>query len=478
MSDRLLNHTTGLCARCKRSLPAEVWVEDGQVVLRKTCPTHGAQSVLIAANAEWYEATVAEGAVASPPRGSLAPVTLGCPLDCGPCTQHQQRLHLPVVPITSACNLDCPICYTHNRNDGAWHLGDAELRAVLHHLRTRAPEGRIINLTGGEPTMHPRFVELLKLCREEGIHRVTISTHGMRFLHDDALLDGIRAVEGRVILSFDSFEQSANVAMLGGRFLEPKLKVLDRLEAWGIDTTLLPVLARGQNDHELGRFIAEALRRDFIRSVEFHPMTFTGQSGADFDRSARYDPYSVLCDLQEQTDGLLRVEDFVPAPVAHPLCYQVAYLLRLDADRWLPFTRFLTRAELRHLLRHGLYLEPGRETDDALQHAITRLWTGETVCPEADEVMAALKRLTTEMAAAGPEQLRVAERHTKAIYLHTHMDEETFDTDRIQLCCVGMPEADGRSVPSCAYNVIYRSRDERFVEVPEPSLVQIGPGRR
>jgi len=36
------------------------------------------------------------------------------------------------------------------------------------------------------------------------------------------------------------------------------------------------------------------------------------------------------------------------------------------------------------------------------------------------------------------------------------MDEETFDTDRIRQCCVGIREPDGTNIPSCAYNTLYR----------------------
>ena len=95
---------------------------------------------------------------------------------------------MSIVPITSACNLDCPICYTHNKNEGAYHMGEDELRAVLGHLRRADPERRIINLTGGEPTLHPDVVRLVELCAEEGIHRITLSTHGLRFLKDDDFL--------------------------------------------------------------------------------------------------------------------------------------------------------------------------------------------------------------------------------------------------------------------------------------------------
>jgi hypothetical protein len=57
------------------------------------------------------------------------------------------------------------------------------------------------------------------------------------------------------------------------------------------------------------------------------------------------------------------------------------------------------------------------------------------------------------------------------------MDEETFDTDRIRRCCVTMPAADGTSVPSCAYNVLYRERDARFTQRPREPLIQLGRGR-
>ncbi len=466
----ILRETMSLCARCKRRLPATVEAHEGRVLLRKTCPEHGAQEALVSSDLEWYQRAMRWAPRLEPPEATR-PVTLGCPLDCGPCTAHEQRVHLPVVPITSACNLDCPICYTHNRNEGAWHMDREELRAILGHIR-RTTDRQIINITGGEPTQHPQFVELLELCREEGIHRVTVSTHGLRFIKEEWLLEKLAELEARVVLSFDSFEDEANQALLGGKFTKGKMRVLELLEKHALDTTLLPVLARGYNDHELARFVDLALSRDFIRSVEFHPMTFTGQSGRDFDREARYTTYDALSDLERLSEGRLHIDDFVSSPAAHPLCYVVAYLLRLEDGRWLPFTRFMEPEDLRALLGKGLYLEPGPEVDDRLQDVITRLWAGDTECEEADAVLRVLQSLLREMSDSGYD-LRAAERVTKAIYVHTHMDEETWDEERIRQCCVGMPTPEGGNMPSCAYNVIYRPRDPRFVEVPEPELVQI-----
>jgi 7,8-dihydro-6-hydroxymethylpterin dimethyltransferase len=479
MADALLRTTTGLCGQCKRSVGAELWRVDDRVVMRKRCEAHGAQEVLISSSAAWYEEVMREPTALSKP-SSPRPVARGCPFDCGPCTQHEQKVLLPIVPITSSCNLDCPICYTHNKNAGPYQMSEDELRAILRHLRAADPERRIINLTGGEPTQHPSFERLVELCQEEGIHRVTISTHGLRFLKDEWLLEKLAALGARVVLSFDSLRPEPNAAMLGGAFLEAKLRVLALLEKYQVDTTLLPVLARGQNDEEVGAFVRLGLEKDFIRSVELHTMTFTGQGGAQFDRAARYTPFDVLTDLERQTGGVLRVSDFTPSPAAHPLCYQVTYLLRLDGGGWLPFPRFMSRADLRSLLGGSLYLELGPDSEQLLEDVVNRLWSGAIACEEAPAVLSTLKRLLRELFAPGvsaADRLRICERHSKAVYLHAHMDEETFDTDRIRQCCVGIREPDGTNVPSCAYNVLYRERDHRFATAPAAPLAALGPGR-
>ncbi len=478
----LLRTTTSLCATCKRSAPAELWREDGRVVMRKVCDVHGPAEVEIASNADWYDSVMAHAPVLTAP-AARKDVAQGCPFDCGPCTRHEQTVQLPIVPITSACNLDCPICYTHNKNEGAYHMSEAELAAILRHLRETDPERRIINLTGGEPTQHPAFERILELCAEEGIHRSTLSTHGLRFLKDERILERLAKLRARIVLSFDSFEAGTNQAMLGGQFLDGKLRVLELLEKYQVDTTLLPVLARGVNDHEVGAFVKLALEKDFIRSVELHTMTFTGANGTSFDRAGRYSTYDVLRDLETQTGGLLRVTDFVPSPAAHPLCYLVTYVLRVPgaSAEWLPFPRFMTGSDLRELLAGMLYLEPTLQMEAKLADVITRLWAGDLVSDDTEAVLAQLRALTERVFAPGLdafERLRRAETSSKAIYIHSHMDEDTFDTDRIRQCPVGIREVDGTNIPSCAYNTIYRDRDVRFAAKPAAPLITLGRGRR
>ena len=155
MIDEPVRTTTSLCSTCKRSIAATLWRSEGRIVMRKHRSEHGAEEVLISSNADWYDAMMREQPILSAP-AATRPASQGCPFDCEPCTSHEQQVLLPIVPITSVCNLDCPICYTHNRNSGAFHMSEDELRAILGHLRKADPHQRIINLTGPGPAVPMR----------------------------------------------------------------------------------------------------------------------------------------------------------------------------------------------------------------------------------------------------------------------------------------------------------------------------------
>ncbi|WP_437683330.1 radical SAM protein [Sorangium sp. So ce131] len=480
-TDRLIHETTSLCPACKIAVGARVVATpSGEVWMRKACPEHGPRDVRISTSAAWYEATRAAVPIASPPAAPRRPIEHGCPFDCGPCEGHAQRVRMPVVTITSACDLDCPMCYVHNKNDGAFFMSKAEFGDVLRHLVAGSGgDLDLINLTGGEPTLHPELPELVAMCRDAGIHRVSICSHGFGLLRNDALLRRLAELGARVALSFDTFEDATDKALNGVRSVDKKLACLERLDAAGVDTTLIPVMTRGHNDHEIGRIIDLGLRLGCVRHLEVHTMTFTGQSGAGFDRGGRISTIEVLERIAETTSGLLSPEDFIPSPCAHPLCYQIAYLL-MDPGGGppIPFTRFMSREALYGCLGDHLYLEPSARLERAMQDAIDALWArggDERALGLLNGLLRALfparKPLRRE------EALRISERAVKAVYVHSHMDEETFDVERAYQCCDSNCYADGRTVPVCNYNVLYREKEPRFMSAPRTWSDRSG-GRR
>ena len=469
--ERLIHETTSLCRLCKNAVPARVVAVGGEVWMQKSCPEHGPQQVRLSDDAAWYEETRRIAPRPAPPAHPPRPVEHGCPFDCGPCTSHEQDVRLPVVTITSACNLDCPICYVHNKNEGAYHMGLEDFRSLLGHLvADHGNDLDLINFTGGEPTMHPHFLDFLRMAREAGVHRVSLCSNGIRLARDESLVEQIAALGGRVALSFDTFEKDADYLLQGARLLDLKLRCLDLLEKHRVDTTLIPVMTLGVNDHEIGKILDLALKKPNVRHVEVHTITYTGQSGTSFPRDGRISIHEVLRRIEETTGGLLRIDDFVPSPCAHPLCYQIAYLL-LDPEGGppVPLTRLMSRETLYACLSDRLYIEPSRHLEEALQEAIARLWAEDG--EEAERALRILRSLIERIFPRGraighEEALRACEEASKAIYIHSHMDEETFDTERIVQCCDSNCYPDGRTVPVCSYNILYREKEDHFMLQP------------
>ena len=459
--------TKSLCAVCKQGVDAKIIVRDGKVYFDKYCPEHGHQECMVASSAQWYFDCLSFLSVTTPPTRVTKPVELGCPFDCGACASHQQKVYLPVVPITSACNLDCPICYTINKNKSAYEMTAEEMQMILRHLLEDHDDLDIINFTGGEPTLHPGLVEFMEMCREAGIRRLTVSTNGLKLMDRD-YLEKLARLDVRVVLSFDTFSPETDMQLLGANTVNRKLKLLDLLAEHDVTTTLLPAIAAGYNDSEVGDILNLVLSRPNICSLELHTMTFTGQGGKGFSRSGRITIPDLHRRIEESTDGAIQADDFVPSPLAHPHCYSICYLLLLGDGKYIPFTRIMPREQLYELLQDSLYIEPRDHLESVFREAIDRLWTEPDLIPESRLVLKTLKSMLRTLypdnQAALPldSRRKLAERFTKAIYIHSHMDEESFDVSRIMKCCVGVPDATGGNIPTCSYNVLYREKDPRF----------------
>jgi len=460
--------TKGLCRVCKESVDAKIVFRNGAVFFDKFCAQHGHQEALVASSAEWYLDSLSFVAPCRPPRQARKPVSArGCPFDCGPCDSHQQKVYLPVVPIISSCNLDCPICYTVNKNNGGYRMSREEFRAILKHLKEDHEELDIINFTGGEPTLHPDLPAFLEMCREVGIERLTISTNGLK-LRDEELVRRMAALDARIVLSLDTFNPETDRALLGANTVAAKLAVLDLLEKHNVTVTILPAVAAGYNDSEVGDLLALGLKKKNILSLELHTLCFTGQGGVGFNRGARITIPDLHRRIDEATAGRINARDFVPSPLAHPHCYSICYLLCLDDGGYVPFTRFISRSDLFSLLDDSLYIEPREKLEEMFRGVIDRLFADPDSMPESDKILQTIKQLLNRLFPPGgpalslTERRRIAERSAKAIYIHSHMDEETFDVGRVMKCCVGVPGPDGTNIPTCSYNVLYREKDQRF----------------
>lgn len=460
-----ISQTRGLCSKCLQTVPARIFQTDNRIIMQKDCPRHGPQEALISSDAKWYHRAMSFSPHPEEPGYRKNSSDKGCPLDCGYCASHAQRMYLPVVPITSACDLSCPVCYTINKNNDPYFMTKHEFAGILEHIRECDPEMQIINFTGGEPLVHPEFCELVEMCRDAGIHRITVSTNGLGFLKDESLLPRLTELGTRIVFSFNSFEPGPYLITAGTDLLEKKLKILRLLEKHKPSVTLLTVVAAGVNDRETGEIVRYVLESDFLVSSEIHTVTFTGQNMGRFDPAMRLTTPDVIADIVEK-NASIKTDDFLPSPCAHPLCYSACYLLKSGNKEMIPFTDFIPEQDLIRMLSGNLYIEPTPDTEEVLTDALNNVWAREYPTEKDEQILLTLRDLMRRMFPShgtdSESRQKVAENTTKAIYIHSHMDAENFDVARIKHCCGAVPDGNGGNIPTCAYNIIYRARDPRF----------------
>jgi uncharacterized radical SAM superfamily Fe-S cluster-containing enzyme len=461
--------TESLCSVCLKKIPASVNEKDGRVYLSKICPDHDLQEVMISSDASWFHRQMKYAPRLTPPAQIKNKKNRGCPFDCGYCESHQQRIYLPVIPITSSCNLDCPVCYTINKNDPAYFMSENQFSLILEKIRSMDPALQIINFTGGEPLLHPQFPRLAEMCHQAGIHRITVSTNGLKLLEDVDLLPRLTDLGVRIVLSFNSFRSEPYLQTAGVDLLEKKLRILELLQKNHTPTTLLAVAAKGINDQELGDIVKTVINSDFIISAEIHTVTFTGNSQQRFQNQSRLTSWDVIADIVNKNPAL-QPEDFFPSPCSHPQCYTVAYLLKLANGDVIPFNRFIPENDFLEMLCDNLYIEPSQKNEEIFRKVLDDLWSRQETSKSQQEIMTALKdivrRIYSSPAAQYFNKQKETEAHAKEITIHSHMDAETFDSERIRQCCGAVPTEQGSFIPTCAYNIIYRARDAHFCETP------------
>lgn len=457
-----LGTVTGMCRECGALVPARVLAEGGAVYQERMCPKCGTHRARIADGVEWFLERAATTVRCKPVRFPGGAVRNGCPQDCGPCALHANACHLPVFSVTNACNMDCPICFTYNRADRKYFMSRAELRRLLDNLIERAGPFDLVNITGGEPTLHPEIVDLLRECRRPEIGRVTLNTNGLRLAADEDLCRSLADLGIYVILSFDTFRHERAIKIHGRDVVDLKRQALENLQRFGIGTTLLNVMIRGVNEDEIGEIIELARAHPVVRSVTIQTMTFTGKGGRNFQPRETMPLDGAAKAVESSTRGALRATDFFPHAGAHPLCYSVAYYLKTNGT-FRSFTDFLTVAELREMFGHGYLLQPEAESQAVFRNAIDRLWAA----GDNSHLLPGIRKLVEQMYPPGQaltraERQAVAEKSLLAVYLHSHMDEDTLDLARLVVCPDQVPDPDGRLIPACAYNLFYRQKDPRF----------------
>ena len=434
-SETLLKRTTSRCPVCHQSAPAEVWrksTESGQTVwLRRRCEVHGAAEVCISSDARFY--WLAQG---SPDNRCGCPSagdngregTLGANAlrtDTKECETLSTCLAL--IEIVHSCNLACPTCYADSpkaKQIDAVPLHDLQRR--IQGVIDRKGRIEILQLSGGEPTLHPQFFELLAWChRNAGLDYVLLNTNGVRIATDDEFADQLGKTfqygKFQLYLQFDGPQAAAQHALRGADLRKLREKAIERCGHLGIPVTLAMTVTPDNLPH-LWDAIEDGLRWEHVRGISFQPMFQSGRIPGT-PSTVRLNTADIILSAVEQSGGRLTYNDFTPLPCGDPNCATIGYLLRTP-DGLRSNSDFVDFSQVQDFLR------------DKVRYSLDDL--AQCGCESQP-----LGRLLHDF--------ELNERSTFRIFIKPFMDAWTWDEDRIDRCCTHVIRPDGVLDSFCRY---------------------------
>jgi len=441
--------TTSLCETCLELVPAKVIIEDECVYYLKRCREHGVQKTLISDDLEYWRQQKLWIKPGDRPLTAQTRTEAGCPFDCGLCPDHEQHSCLAIIEINEACNLACPVCFANATDVHGSHRPLGEIERMLDALVESEGEPDLVQLSGGEPTIHPNFFAILDAVKRRPIRHVMINTNGVRIAQDAAFVERLASYAPRleVYLQFDSLNDDALVELRGAKLSRIRRQALEALERIGLSATLVAVVKRGVNDQEIADIVRHALTWKCVRGVTFQPVQDAGRNEGFDGNSNRM----LLTQIRREVgkSGVFTTEDMIPLP-CNPDQISIGYALR-QGEEVTPLTRLLPR----ELILNG----PNTISYEAypeLKAKIMDLLSLATAQANTEEKLAGL--LCCLPQAMVPEELSYA--NSFRVVILQFLDRYNFDLGTVKRSCVHFVTPTGQIIPFDTYNTFYRDGAE------------------
>jgi len=480
--------TKSLCPDCGKIIEADIVAKDGKVLIEKTCPEHGFYSDVYWSDVNMYlrpekyayngiglhnamDRTITDG------DDTINMVIDGQRFDLLSCTA------IANVDLTNRCNMNCPICFANANDQGyVYEPSFEEVHEMLVTLRSTTPiKNTAVQFAGGEPTIHPRFVDIIADAKALKFAQVQVATNGLEFRKYEKLKAAKMAGLNTIYLSFDGVSDDIYLQARDRKMFETKLKVIEncrKLVEEGLKSpsiVLVPTVVKGLNDHQIGDMIKFAFENsDVVRGINFQPVAFTGRVTREEVSEGRFTlPDLVRC-VSEQT-GYTTADDWYPVPVVapiskfasiilgenkvtfttHPHCGIATYLFQDDKGNVVPFPRFVDV----EAFSAGLD-EIADKADKAMfkKLYVTKLikllnkCVDESKMPEGLTKMKFVTMIKDVMSNKSKDALASFSWKMMLISGMHFQDSFNYDIERVRRCGVHYVTPDLRIIPFCAYN--------------------------
>lgn len=311
-------NTRSLCPHCRRVLPTDLVADADGAFMHKRCPEHGIIRARVARDGSYYRGLELSWRALFPP-------------DFDP----RAGMSRYTSELTTRCDLRCPVCFADAED--APHSDEITLQAFSHHLEPLQGRGVQIRLTGGEPTLRPDIVEIVRRVTASG-NSIDLATNGLRLCREPALLAAlVEAGLKGVMIWVDSLQDPSITLQLRGVDLsEQRHELLALLNAHGVAPSIFFLVARGLSEPEVPGILQLALDTPGLSPLVVRSYRYLGRCGLTPDQELLQDEVVTL--VAEHSGGrfttaqafqLQRLLYALSALQGRPQCY-------LTHKLWLP----------------------------------------------------------------------------------------------------------------------------------------------
>jgi uncharacterized radical SAM superfamily Fe-S cluster-containing enzyme len=487
----VIKKTKSLCPECLSVIDAEVYEDKEKIMIKKECKEHGNFNSTYWGSNELYKKASESEFKGEGIDNPQTPSEDDCPLNCGMCDGHESQTILGLIDVTNRCNLKCPICFANAAvSKKLYEPSYEQIRKMLQNLRGNEPvPAPAIQYAGGEPTVRKDIVDLVKLAKEEGFSHTQIATNGLRLARNPELALELKEAElNTVYLQFDGVTEEPYLKIRNKNILETKIKAIENCRKADLGVVLVPTIVKGINDHQIGDIIRFAVDNiDVIRGVNFQPVSFAGRTPSNEVEKQRITIPDFENLVEKQTNGNIKVEDFHPASSVSPIsefieavegekqvtftCHHhcgVATYIFIEDGEIIPITQFVDVDRFFNLLSKSAEdIKDGGITGKAKSVARATMELPRTIdrskAPDSVDIKNILTSVFKERSYSS-----LGDFHHKTLLIACmhFMDPWNFDQDRVRRCVIHYAVPDGRIIPFCSMNTLYRKEIENKFAVP------------
>jgi hypothetical protein len=494
-----------ICPECNDIILARQFEENGDVYVEKVCERHGVFKDYIYRDAKLYlkmeEITFGDGRGL---KNTLTSAKNECPYDCGLCPRHTSHTSLAVIDLTNRCNLTCPYCFAHANSAGfLYEVSLDQIKLMLQTLRDEQPVScRSVQFSGGEPTIHPNFLEIVRIAKKMGFTQIQIATNGIKFQDPEFTQAAKEAGVDTLYLQLDGTSDEVYTKIRGRKLNEIKLKVLENVRKTDyLKIVLVPTIIRGINDKEVGNIVRLGIENvDIITGISFQPVCITGRIKEKNRLKERYTLGDLAYDVKEQANIGEPRRDWFPLScitpfqklnsalrgeptltvTCHPHCSIGIYLFVDPQGKAHPITNFL---DVQGLLRDIDKLSRKVEKDGTqiLSKATTlfslRRRFKQRKAPEGLTFEKVLKVLDGYQDRSLSRGKKVQKTRYPALFIAGmhFQDGFNFNLERVRRCTIHYAAPNGRIYPFCTYNSgpTFRKKIEKTFCLPEEEVLKL-----